>query len=61
MTTLEAPAPKVELKPAPQPKAPSITRHVTDEHIFLIRKNMNGFAIPRQVFVDETQRRDSSA
>jgi hypothetical protein len=35
--------------------------HVTDEHIFLIRKNMNGFAIPRQAFVDETQRRDSSA
>ena len=33
MTTLEAPAPKVELKPAPQLKAPSITRFVTDEQI----------------------------
>lgn len=30
--------------------------HVTDEHIFLIRKNMNGFAIPRRAFVDEGQR-----
>jgi len=29
---------------------------VTDEHIFLIRKNMNGFAIPRRAFVDESQR-----
>jgi hypothetical protein len=32
--------------------------HVTDEHIFLIRKNMNGFAIPRRAFVDETQRQE---
>jgi hypothetical protein len=32
--------------------------HVTDEHIFLIRTNMNGFAIPRRAFVDETQRRE---
>jgi hypothetical protein len=30
--------------------------YVTDEHIFLIRKNMNGFAIPRRAFVDKTQR-----
>jgi hypothetical protein len=30
--------------------------HVTDQHIFLIGKNMNGFAIPRRAFVDETQR-----
>jgi hypothetical protein len=30
--------------------------NVTDEHIFLIRKNMNGFAIPRRAFVDEAQR-----
>jgi hypothetical protein len=30
--------------------------YVTDEHIFLIRKNMNGFAVPRRAFVDETQR-----
>ncbi len=30
--------------------------YVTDEHIFLMRKNMNGFAIPRRAFVDETQR-----
>jgi hypothetical protein len=28
---------------------------VTDEHVFLIGKNMNGFAIPRRAFVDETQ------
>lgn len=32
--------------------------HVTDEHIFLIRKNMNGFAIPRRAFVDESQRKE---
>ena len=32
--------------------------YVTDEHIFLIRKNMNGFAIPRRAFVDETQRKE---
>jgi len=32
------------------------TLHVTDEHVFLIRKNMNGFAIPRRAFVDEAQR-----
>ena len=30
--------------------------YVTDEHVFLIRKNMNGFAIPRRAFVDEAQR-----
>jgi hypothetical protein len=30
--------------------------HVTDEHVFLIRKNMNGFAIPRRAFSDEAQR-----
>jgi hypothetical protein len=30
--------------------------HVTDEHIFLIGKNMNGFAIPRRAFIDESQR-----
>lgn len=30
--------------------------YVTDEHIFLMRKNMNGFAIPRRAFADETQR-----
>ncbi|HUO16917.1 MAG TPA: YcxB family protein, partial [Verrucomicrobiae bacterium] len=27
--------------------------YVTEEHIFLIRKNMNGFAIPRRAFEDE--------
>ena len=32
--------------------------HVTDEHIFLIGKNMNGFAIPRRAFVDEPQRQE---
>lgn len=32
--------------------------YVTDEHIFLIGKNMNGFAIPRRAFVDETQRKE---
>lgn len=32
--------------------------YVTDEHIFLIRGNMNGFAIPRRAFVDETQRKE---
>ena len=32
--------------------------HVTDEHIFLIRKNMNAFAIPRRAFVDESQRKE---
>ena len=32
--------------------------YATDEHIFLIRKNMNGFAIPRRAFVDETQRKE---
>lgn len=30
--------------------------NVTDEHIFLIGKNMNGFAIPRRAFADEAQR-----
>jgi YcxB-like protein len=34
------------------------TLYVTDEHIFLIRKNMNGFAIPRRAFVDEGQRKE---
>jgi hypothetical protein len=29
---------------------------VTKEHIFIIGKNMNGFAIPRRAFVDDTQR-----
>ncbi len=32
--------------------------YATDEHIFLIRKNMNGFAIPRCAFVDEAQRKE---
>jgi len=32
--------------------------YATDEHIFLIRKNMNGFAIPRRAFVDETHRKE---
>ncbi len=32
--------------------------YVTDEHIFLIRKNMNGFAIPLRAFADETQRKE---
>jgi hypothetical protein len=32
--------------------------YVTGDHIFLIRKNMNGFAIPRRAFVDETQRKE---
>jgi hypothetical protein len=32
--------------------------YVTDDHIFLLRKNMNGFAIPRRAFVDETQRKE---
>jgi signal transduction histidine kinase len=32
--------------------------YVTDEHIFLIGKNMNGFAIPRRAFADETQRKE---
>jgi YcxB-like protein len=32
--------------------------YVTDEHVFLIRKNMNGFAIPRRAFVDESQRKE---
>src|SRR5256714_11654463 len=36
MTTLEAPARTVELKPAPEPKAPSIVRYVTDEHICIL-------------------------
>lgn len=32
--------------------------HITDEYIFLIRKNMNGFAIPRRAFLDDTQRNE---
>jgi hypothetical protein len=32
--------------------------YVTDEHIFLIRKNMNGFAIPLRAFAGETQRKE---
>lgn len=32
--------------------------YITDEYVFLIRKNMNGFAIPRRAFVDDTQRAD---
>jgi hypothetical protein len=32
--------------------------YVTDEHIFMIGKNMNGFAIPRRAFVDDTQRNE---
>jgi hypothetical protein len=30
--------------------------YVTDEYVFLIRRNMNGFAIPRRAFVDDSQR-----
>jgi len=30
--------------------------YVTDEYVFLIRKNMNGFAIPRGAFVDDSHR-----
>jgi YcxB-like protein len=30
--------------------------YVTDEHIFMIGKNMNGFAIPRRAFLDDMQR-----
>ena len=30
--------------------------YVTDEYVFLIRRNMNGFAIPRRAFVDDTHR-----
>lgn len=29
--------------------------YVTDDYVFLIRKNMNGFAIPRRAFVDDSQ------
>ena len=36
MTTLEAPAPKVELKPAPEAKPQSIVRYVTDEQICIL-------------------------
>jgi hypothetical protein len=32
--------------------------YATDEYIFLMRKNMNGFAIPRRAFVDNTQRNE---
>lgn len=32
--------------------------YVTDEYVFLIRKNMNGFAIPRRAFADDTQRNE---
>jgi hypothetical protein len=32
--------------------------YVTDEHIFIIGKNMNGFAIPRRAFVDDAQRQE---
>ena len=32
--------------------------YVTDEHIFLIRKNMNGFTVPRRAFVDVSQREE---
>jgi len=32
--------------------------YVTNEHIFLIRRNMNGFAIPRRAFLDEAQRKE---
>jgi hypothetical protein len=32
--------------------------YVTDEHIFMIGKNMNGFAIRRRAFVDDTQRNE---
>ncbi len=31
---------------------------VTDEHVFLVGRNMNGFAIPRRAFVDENQRKE---
>jgi hypothetical protein len=31
---------------------------VTDEHIFMIGKNMNGFAIPSRAFADDTQRNE---
>ena len=30
--------------------------YITNEYVFLIRRNMNGFAIPRRAFVDDTQR-----
>jgi hypothetical protein len=30
--------------------------YVTDEHIFVMRKNMNGFAIPRRAFIDGAER-----
>ena len=30
--------------------------YTTDEYIFLVGKNMNGFAIPRRAFVDDAQR-----
>src|SRR2546429_1130433 len=36
MTTLEAPAPKVELKTPPEPKPQSIVRYVTDEQICIL-------------------------
>ena len=32
--------------------------YVTDDHIFLIGKNLNGFAIPRRAFLDESQRKE---
>jgi hypothetical protein len=32
--------------------------YVTDEHIFMIGKNMNGFAIPSRAFIDDTQRKE---
>lgn len=32
--------------------------YVTDDYVFLIRTNMNGFAIPRRAFVDDKQRTD---
>ncbi len=32
--------------------------HITDEHIFLMGKNMNGFAIPRRAFVDDKRREE---
>jgi hypothetical protein len=32
--------------------------YTTDEYVFLIRKNMNGFAIPRRAFTDDPQRNE---
>jgi len=32
------------------------TLYVTDEHVFMIGKDLDGFAIPRRAFVDDTQR-----